>query len=185
MSTAKSNSMVDETASASSPQGFHELNGVADSDPVLANPTSLPKTPAATAPEASQETAAERSPKRSREVDKDEEDTLPVPKRLATEVETKTEVTRHIPPTESSPVKESLAFGSNDNVNGIVEQEQPKKQSKISSKKVVAKLNRGRACAECKKRKVRQNAAHRTLHSSPPYRSNASTSLAEKRLVTR
>ncbi len=98
--------------------------------------------------------------KRARAEGGDGEDESPPPKKLAGEVETKTEKVEETAPDTTTSTNETPANDSGYNANEVVGLETPSQPSasrpKSKAKKVVANPTRGRACASCKKRKVRQ-----------------------------
>jgi len=160
-----------------------ELNAEADSDQSLVITNFALKWPCVPAPVVCNETASGRSPKRSREDDKDDKIALPAPKRLARNRETKTQA-----PRQTSAAKLGQAIpdrSSEDEAHETAVPRKPNRESNVPHKKAIAKSSRPRACAECKRRKVSQNSAHHASHDSHFYRSNANIALLKKQLATR
>ncbi|KAJ4983365.1 hypothetical protein SVAN01_11150 [Stagonosporopsis vannaccii] len=156
-----------------------ELSAEAGSDNPLTISISPSKESAANTPVASKGTTSERSPKRSPkrslEEDKKEGKMLPVPKKLATKEETAAEVSDQISPTELDSLNEATTGGNDEGSYETTEPRKLRKQSTITPKKAVVKLNRSRVCAECKRRKVK--CRHSASEQATRGAENASTSL--------
>ncbi|KAG9200629.1 hypothetical protein G6514_006807 [Epicoccum nigrum] len=106
--------------------------------------------------EVSDEAATARSNKRARAEVLGEDDSLPPPKRVAEGSTSETEPTFTIAPTDTADGPDIATNDGKDDASVVAEpEEQPQKSRKPTLKKTTAKTGRSRACATCKRRKVK------------------------------
>ncbi|KAH6642499.1 Asx homology domain-containing protein [Boeremia exigua] len=121
--------------------------------------TTLPDESLAAMPNASDNSVPKRSSKRSRVEDGDEKDTSPVPKKPAREPEPEPELTVKTSPAGGESPNGTTAGDNERKEDETIRPKTPELQSTRNAKPVlkraVAKPSRGRACATCKKRKVK------------------------------